>query len=76
MRALVGIALIGCATRRYDSYTLTGNNRLGSAMGYVYAIGCNADSTLLWSVADTSGTIYGTVHRPRVGPGCRGVGRG
>lgn len=51
-------------TRRYRTYTLAGNNRDGSSLGFVYASGCNTDSTLLWSVADTSGMLYGPFAAP------------
>jgi hypothetical protein len=68
--AVIQIRTHASITGTYHTYTLTGNNRRGSSMGYVHASGCNADSTLLWSVADTSGALYGPFASPDavVGP--------
>ena len=44
------------------TFTITGNNYIGSSMGYVHASVCAADSTLLWSFADTNGVLYGPYH--------------
>lgn len=48
----------------YRILTITGNTYpfWSSSLGYIHASGCAADSTLLWTIADTNGVLYGPFH--------------